>query len=99
MNRRHGGPTRCWDSGMRMLGVGPTATLAIVAMAVVHVSAQQPFPLPPLVIVHPIDPPASPLPSETASASQTRFSFIAYGDTRSQVDGQSLQPEHGAVVD
>ena len=25
--------------------------------------------------------------------------FIAYGDTRSQVDGRALQPDHGALID
>ena len=28
----------------------------------------------------------------------TRFSFIAYGDTRGRLDGQALQHEHGLVV-
>src|SRR5437867_7045253 len=60
---------------------------------------------PPLVPVRPIDPPAMPLPSEAASAGVTRFSFIAYGDTRSggaadvPGDGQIVQVEHSRVVD
>ena len=46
-----------------------------------------------------------PLPSEAASAGVTRFSFIAYGDTRSggavdvPGDGQIVQVEHSRVVD
>ena len=32
--------------------------------------------------VTPIKPPARPLPDETASAGVTKYSFIAYGDTR-----------------
>src|SRR6478752_7775666 len=45
-----------------------------------------------------IEPPAAAFPSEAASARVSRFSFIAYGDTRSQVDGRALQPDHGAVA-
>src|SRR5262249_54849477 len=49
--------------------------------------------------VRPIQPPRRRLPEESRSSGVTRFSFIAYGDTRSPVDGQRLQPEHGALVD
>lgn len=49
--------------------------------------------------VVPIAPPATPLPSEDSSAAVTRFTFIAYGDTRGQYDGRSLQPDHKKVVD
>src|SRR5207244_10663409 len=55
--------------------------------------------------VRAIAPPATPLPSESASAGVKRFSFIAYGDTRSggatdvPGDGQILQVEHSLVVD
>jgi 3',5'-cyclic AMP phosphodiesterase CpdA len=52
-----------------------------------------------VVAIRPIQPPATPLPPEPASAQVTRFSFIAYGDTRSPVDGQAIQPDHAAVVD
>jgi hypothetical protein len=46
-----------------------------------------------------IAPPASPLPAEAASANVTRFSFIAYGDTRGRRDGVDPQYEHSLVVD
>jgi 3',5'-cyclic AMP phosphodiesterase CpdA len=70
------------------------------SLAALVASAQEARPwATPLVAVRPIDPPRRPLPSEAASATVRRFSFIAYGDTRSQVDGEALQPEHGAVVD
>ena len=49
--------------------------------------------------IRPIEPPAVPLPAEAASAGETRFSFIVYGDSRSQVDGQALQPDHAVIVD
>jgi hypothetical protein len=71
----------------------------VAAIAGIGGSAQQQVQIPPLVTVRPIQPPKTPLPSETASSGQRRFSFIAYGDTRSQVDGQTLQPDHGVVVD
>jgi len=70
----------------------------VAAIAGVSGVAQQPFQIPPLVTVSPIGPPATPLPNEGATSRQTRFSFIAYGDTRSQVDGQALQPDHGVIV-
>ena len=80
------------------------------------VAAQQPVPVQPpapaappaplpIVAVKPIDPPATPLPTEAASAGVTRFSFIAYGDTRSGStpgvpgDGQIVHPQHSALVD
>jgi hypothetical protein len=60
------------------------------------------------VEVRPIAAPAQPLPREETTARVTRFSFIAYGDTRSPgpsrsgeppEDGRVLQREHGLVVD
>jgi hypothetical protein len=76
----------------------------------VVVIAQQPAvqpPATPLVwaTVRPIAPPATPLASEAASAAVTRFSFIAYGDTRSSGvpdvpgDGDVVHPEHTRIVD
>ncbi len=81
---------------------------AIVAATVIPVGGQQPAvqPAPPAwVAVRPIEPPATPLPSEQASASVTKFSFIAYGDTRSSGilgepgDGDIVHPEHSRLVD
>jgi Calcineurin-like phosphoesterase len=48
--------------------------------------------------VRPIDPARVMLPPEQASALVARFSFIAYGDTRGQADGQELQFEHERIV-
>jgi hypothetical protein len=81
--------------------------LLCLCVGVCAVTSAQPPPQPPvpLVLVRPIDPPAAPLPSEAASAGVTRFSFIAYGDTRSggaadvPGDGQIVQVEHSRVVD
>ena len=43
--------------------------------------------------------PATPLPPEAQSAGVTRFSFIAYGDTRGNRDGTAIQYEHSLIVD
>jgi hypothetical protein len=54
--------------------------------------------------VRPIAPPATPLPDEAASAGVTKFSFIAYGDTRSGAepgvpgDGEVLHQLHNELV-
>jgi hypothetical protein len=48
--------------------------------------------------VVPITPPPTPLPAEDASRNVTRFSFIAYGDTRGAFDGTLLQYDHSLVV-
>jgi hypothetical protein len=72
--------------------------------------ARQPPAQPPAVppvwaAVKPIDPPATPLDAESASAGVTKFSFIAYGDTRSSGladvpgDGDVVHPEHTRVMD
>ena len=64
-----------------------------------------PAPLPPLVTVKPIRPPSKPLPNENDSAGITRFSFIAYGDTRSGAapdvpgDGVIIHPQHKQLVE
>src|ERR1700675_2067550 len=49
--------------------------------------------------VEAIKPPASPLPDEAASRGVTKFSFIAYGDTRGRRDGVAVQYEHSLIVD
>jgi 3',5'-cyclic AMP phosphodiesterase CpdA len=46
-----------------------------------------------------IRPPRTPLPPEAASAGVTRFSFIAYGDTRGRRDGVNEQYEHSLIVE
>src|SRR5436190_12877526 len=57
-------------------------------------AAQQTADLP---IARPIDPGGVMLPAESDSARETKFSFIAYGDTRGQADGDELQFEHGRI--
>jgi hypothetical protein len=43
--------------------------------------------------------PRNPLPTESASAGVTQFSFIVYGDTRGRRDGTAEQYEHSLIVD
>jgi len=77
-----------------------TGCVALGAVISLHGAAQQqPAPPPPIVTIRPIEPPAVPLPAEAASARETRFSFVVYGDSRSPVDGQALQPDHAVIVD
>jgi hypothetical protein len=77
----------------------------ITTCAVAAVVAQQPSAPQAIVPVHVIAPPATPLPPEAESAGISKFSFIAYGDTRSGSepgvpgDGQILHPRHNELVD
>jgi hypothetical protein len=101
-----------------MLPVGRTlfSAFGVAAVIVAAAAAQPPAPAaqpaPPalaFVPIHAIAPPAHPLPFETESASVTRFSFIAYGDTRSgrsapgeapvPGDGDVVHPIHSQIVD
>src|SRR5262245_25230546 len=87
---------RCYHPLMRSTPAIAAATLLGVLAAAAW--AQQEFVLPPVVAVRPIAAPARPLPPEDASAGVTRFSFIAYGDSRGQMDGIAIHPNHAAVV-
>jgi hypothetical protein len=82
---------------------GQMVQVALVAAGCAAVAAQQPAPPPSWVAVKPIDPPATALPSEAASADVTRFSFLAYGDTRTGAgtpsDADGPNPEHTLVMD
>lgn len=49
-------------------------------------------------IVVPITAPRTPIPPEDATRNITKFSFIAYGDTRGAFDGTLVQYEHSLVV-
>ncbi|MHB1097123.1 MAG: metallophosphoesterase family protein [Gemmatimonadaceae bacterium] len=63
------------------------------------VPVQPTQPATPLDTVRAILRPRVPLPAESATAGVTRFSFIAYGDTRGRRDGTELQYEHSLIVD
>ena len=62
--------------------------------------AQEPAPIS-VQYARPIEPPATPLPSEGASAGVTKFSFLAYGDSRGSAatDGYVLNVEHARLMD
>src|SRR5262245_34059163 len=49
-------------------------------------------------VARPIDPGGIRLPLEADSGNQTKFSFIAYGDTRGPADGALIQGAHRDVV-
>src|SRR5262245_6153358 len=83
------------------------AAIVVAGGVLIHPNAQQGVQADDIE-VRAIAAPASPLPSETASAPVTKFSFFVYGDTRSQgpsrsgeppPDGREIQRQHSAVVD
>jgi hypothetical protein len=88
------------------LCAGSVLHAGVIATACVLVGAQQqpavPPPLP-WVQVKPIEPPGTPLPPEPESARVTRFSFLAYGDTRSGSgpggDAEVVHPQHSRLMD
>ena len=65
----------------------------VVSVGIVRTDAQE------LDRVKAIAAPALPLPAEADSKGVTKFSFIAYGDTRGRRDGQEIQYEHSLVID
>lgn len=69
---------------------------AVAALAVPMRSYAQRVALADSVV--PITPPAHPLPPESATASITKLSFIAYGDTRGEFDGTFVNTSHMSVV-
>lgn len=79
--------------------------LALGASVLVYAQQATPVQAPAVPVVLPvkaIDPPNTPLPDESASAGVTRFSFIAYGDTRCDctVDRPTEdETAHSQVVD
>src|SRR6516165_236579 len=77
--------SRCYDRSMRKLVLVTIAAAGVCGASSKESGAQQP-PAIELAAVEAIHPPASPLPPEAKSAGVTRFSFIAYGDTRGERD-------------
>jgi len=78
-----------WSRGFYLL----FATVVSVLYVVPRVGAQD------TERVVPITAPAAALPDENASSGVTKYSFIAYGDTRGRRDGVALQYEHSLIVD
>jgi hypothetical protein len=84
---------------MPSFGVSITAALGAALIVQGASTAQQPAVLPAVTDVKAIEPPPTPFSPEAASATETQFSFIAYGDTREDIGGAELQRRHGRVVD
>jgi 3',5'-cyclic AMP phosphodiesterase CpdA len=87
-----------------------TVAAACWALCLLVLSAQQPPPpptggpaarVPVLEPARPVLPPKHPLPPEAKSASEKRFSFIVYGDTRapSAAENAAPYPAHERVMD
>jgi Calcineurin-like phosphoesterase len=72
------------------------ASLSFVCLVAPRASTAQTAPL---ERVQAIKAPTNPLPDEGASRGITKFSFIAYGDTRGRRDGLTIQYEHSLLVD
>src|SRR5262245_54986308 len=75
------------------------SALAAVALFSLTVFSQTPQQAAATETVRAIAAPRNPLPPEAQSGQVTRFSFVAYGDTRGRRDGQELQYEHSLIVD
>lgn len=75
--------------------------LAVTCGATLVLAQRPPVNIP--ATVRPIQAPDRPLPPEADTADVTRFSFLAYGDTRSASgpggDGSVINPDHSQIVD
>jgi hypothetical protein len=84
----------------RLAGLISCAALAPSIALAQAVPAAPPAPAAPAdVPVTALLAPPVPLPSEASTAGVTKFSFIAYGDTRGRHDGVGVQSEHQLVVE
>jgi len=80
---------------MRTLSASALAVLLFTIISGAPTAQQQPL----SEVVRPIEPPRTAFPSEPDSAAESRFSFIAYGDTREDQNGFEVQKRHGRVMD
>ncbi len=93
---------RLTNHPLRLVSLASLICICVVATARSQqpaAPAQPAVPVAPPVPVQAIAAPREPLPQEAASAGVTKFSFIAYGDTRGRRDGTEVQYEHRMVVD
>ena len=70
----------------------------VSAIALLLTFATRPIAQTSTATTRPIDPGSIRLPPEADSGNQTKFSFIAYGDTRGAADGVRIQSAHSDVV-
>ena len=78
------------------------AAILLMLSAIVVSAQQPPAALPTIVAVRAITPPRTPLPPESETAGITKFSFIAYGDTRCDCRVEApaeVETAHAEVVD
>jgi len=73
--------------------------LPLIGLACAHASLLAQGPVTTPEPVRAIAAPRVPLPSEASTAGVTKFSFIAYGDTRGRHDGTQIQAEHQLVIE
>ena len=88
----------CVSTDLRGMRIAALSLTLIAAIQPASVLAQRSVTSPRDSLV-PLLAPKVPLPSEAATASVTKFSFIAYGDTRGRHDGVEVQAEHTLVVE
>jgi calcineurin-like phosphoesterase family protein len=81
---------------IRRTGCVFSGLLALVLISATPAAQQEPSSN---LAVRPIDPAGVLLPLEADSGNQTKFSFMAYGDTRGPADGMVIQPAHKDVID
>lgn len=89
---------RTWKAASHPLGLAPCLAVATVLLTTAPLHAQAGGQARPDSVVTPILAPPTPLPSEAASAGDSRFSFLVYGDTRGRRDGSAIQYEHWLIV-
>ena len=88
---------RTFSVFIRVMTCGIALVLTFYAAPIAQ--TQAPGTQAPAATVRAITPPAHPLPAEAASAGVTKFSFLAYGDTRGRRDGTAIQYEHSLIVE
>src|SRR4051812_6082752 len=86
------------DSSRHAVALGAAIAALLGVSGPHHLSGQSPTARD-TIIRTPTLAPLTPLPAEAATATVTRFSFIAYGDTRGRHDGSDLQAEHRLVIE
>lgn len=92
-------PLSCIHASARARTLAAGVTVGALLLGASRVAPAQAAPPTARDTVIGILPAKKPLPPEAQSANVTRFSFIAYGDTRGRRDGVAEQYEHSLVVD
>ncbi len=88
-----GTPVHAEANSIALIAVVCLSASSLVALGALTGAAQE------AERVTAITAPTTPLPPEAQSRGITKFSFIAYGDTRGRRDGTAIQYEHLLIVD